>query len=56
MRLSFLYRILRRPSLRPSLSKTFCFLFSALSYAERGFLSILISLYFVIFFGASGVT
>ena len=34
-------------SLRLSLSKTFCFLFSVLSYAERSFLSIWISLYFV---------
>ena len=46
-RLPFLYRLLRRRSLRPSMSKTVCFLFSVLSYAERIFLSIWISLYFV---------
>ena len=47
MRLLFLYQILTRKSLRPPMSKTVCFLFSVLSYAERTFLPILISLYFV---------
>ena len=44
----FLKRFLNGKLLRPSLSNTFCFLFSVLSYAERGFLSILISLCFVV--------
>ena len=47
MRLLFLYQILKRKSLRPPLLKTVCFFFLVLSYAERIFLSILISLYFV---------
>ena len=46
-RLTFLYRIMKRKSLRPSLSKKFCFLFTVLSYAERIFLSIWIALCFV---------
>ena len=38
---------MRRRSLRPSMSKTVCFLLPVLNYAERIFLSIWISLYFV---------
>ena len=45
--LTFLQRILKRKPLGPSLSKTACFLFSVVSWAERSFLSVLISLYFV---------
>ena len=47
MRLPFLWRIPKRKSLGPSLSKKVCFLFSVPSNAERIFLSILISLYVV---------
>ena len=38
--------LLSRSELGPSLSTTVCFLFSVLSFAERSFLSIWISLYF----------
>ena len=48
MWLPFLYQIPKRKSLRPSPSKTVCFLISVLSLAERSFLSILISLYFIV--------
>ena len=42
-----LRRIPKRKSFGLSLSKTLCFLFSVLNWAERSFLSISISLYFV---------